>query len=100
LHGVLKGDLWASVHAINEALMTTLGGCGDQVRNVMCCPAPLGDRLRLELQEVLGRVVAGLTPTTRAYHEIWIDGQVVTEAPPAPEPDPLYGSGYLPRKFK
>jgi sulfite reductase (ferredoxin) len=33
LHGVLKGDLHASVHAINEALMTTLGGCGDQNRN-------------------------------------------------------------------
>src|SRR2546423_4087571 len=70
LHGVLKGDLHGSIQAINEALMTTLGGCGDQVRNVMCCPAPLRDRLRLELQEVLGRVVGGLTPTTGAYHEI------------------------------
>jgi sulfite reductase (ferredoxin) len=100
LHGVLKGDLWASLHAINDALMTTLGGCGDQVRNVMCCPAPLGDRLRLELQEVLGRVVGGLTPTTRAYHEIWVDGEPVTGPPAEPEPDPLYGTHYLPRKFK
>src|SRR5262249_11273283 len=36
LHGVLKGDLWSAIHAINEGLMTSLGGCGDQVRNVMC----------------------------------------------------------------
>ena len=28
LHGVLKGDLHAAIHAINDALMTTLGGCG------------------------------------------------------------------------
>ena len=25
-----------TVHAINDALMTTLGGCGDQERNIMC----------------------------------------------------------------
>ncbi len=99
LHGVLKGDLWASVHAINEAMMTTLGGCGDQVRNVMCCPAPLGDRLREEVQQALAELVPALTPVTRAYHEIWIDGaRVETGAPEAL--DPLYGDAYLPRKFK
>ena len=98
LHGVLKGDLWASVHAINQALMTTLGGCGDQVRNVMCCPAPLVDPLRNELRERLPELVSGLTPTTTAYHQIWIDGEVVDSS--EPEPDPLYGTRYLPRKFK
>lgn len=98
LHGVLKGDLWSSIHAINDALMTTLGGCGDQVRNVMCCPAPIHDRLRDELQEVLPTVVAGLTPTTGAYHQIWIDGEQTAGS--EPEPDPLYGTRYLPRKFK
>jgi sulfite reductase (ferredoxin) len=101
LHGVLKGDLQASVHAINEALMTTLGGCGDQVRNVMCCPAPLQDRLRQELQDALPSLVAGLTPTTGAYYELWIAGELVRTSQEAePEPDPLYGTRYLPRKFK
>jgi sulfite reductase (ferredoxin) len=98
LHGVLKGDLWSSLHGINEALMTSLGGCGDQVRNVMCCPAPIHDRLRADLQAALPALVDGLTPTTKAYHQIWIDGEQVTED--EPEPDPLYGARYLPRKFK
>jgi len=98
LHGVLKGDLKSSVQAINQALMTSLGGCGDQVRNVMCCPAPLQDRLRTELRERLPALVGGLTPTTNAYHEIWVDGEVVDTS--APEPDDLYGTRYLPRKFK
>ena len=98
LHGVLKGDLWSSLHAINEALMTSLGGCGDQVRNVMCCPAPIDDRLRADLQAALPRLVDGLTPTTKAYHQIWVDGEEVTDG--APEPDELYGTRYLPRKFK
>jgi sulfite reductase (ferredoxin) len=98
LHGVLKGDLWSSLHTINEALMTSLGGCGDQVRNVMCCPAPIHDPLRADLQATLPGLVDGLTPTTKAYHQIWIDGEQVTED--QQEPDELYGTRYLPRKFK
>ena len=101
LHGVLKGDLHAGVHAINEALMTTLGGCGDQNRNIMFCPAPAQDRLRGEVRALLAQLVPALTPSTRAYHEIWIDGEVVHDGkPPADETEDLYGESYLPRKFK
>src|SRR5438874_12207088 len=35
LHGVLKGNLKKSIAGINEALLTTLGGRGDDNRNVM-----------------------------------------------------------------
>src|SRR5713226_4256775 len=63
-HGVLKGDLKATIRSVNDALVTTLGACGDVVRNVISCPAPL----------------AG--------------------GPPGGEPDPIYGTRYLPRKFK
>ncbi len=101
LHGVLKGDLQASIRAINESLMTTLGGCGDQVRNVMCCPAPLEDELRADVQATLAEIVPALTPTTGAYHEIWIDGERQTvEGAPVDPVDDLYGDAYLPRKFK
>jgi sulfite reductase (ferredoxin) len=101
LHGVLKGDLHASIQAINQALMTTLGGCGDQNRNIMLCPAPAGDRLRQEVLDFLGRLVPALTPSTRAYHEIWIDGEVAHDGrPPRDEVEDLYGESYLPRKFK
>ncbi|MCB0161030.1 MAG: NADPH-dependent assimilatory sulfite reductase hemoprotein subunit, partial [Caldilineaceae bacterium] len=43
LHGVLKGDIKASIQALDQALITSLGACGDLVRNVMCCPAPVHD---------------------------------------------------------
>ncbi len=98
LHGVLKGDLWAAIHTINAALMTTLGGCGDQERNIMTCPAPFRDRFREDVLTVLGALVKGLTPATRAYHEIWIDGELAATI--EPEAEPLYGDTYLPRKFK
>jgi sulfite reductase (ferredoxin) len=100
LHGVLKGDLRASVRAINEALMTTLGGCGDQERNVMCCPAPASDRFHSEVSAFLSELVPALTPATRAYHEIWIDGALESSGQPEAEVEDLYGERYLPRKFK
>src|SRR5947209_8401466 len=80
LHGVLKGDLRDSIRAINAALLTTLGGCGDVERNIMCCPAPFGDRLRAELAVVLPQLVAALQPATRAYHEIWLDGEIAVSS--------------------
>src|SRR2546421_12149179 len=100
LHGVLKGDLRASVRAIHEALMTTLGGCGDQERNVMCCPAPVSDRFHSEVSAFLSELVPALTPATGAYHEIWIDGALESSGQPEGEVEDLYGERYLPRKFK
>ena len=38
-------------------------------------------------------------PVTRAYSEIWLDGELATSTE-ATTPDPLYGERYLPRKFK
>jgi sulfite reductase (ferredoxin) len=99
LHGVLKGDLLSSIRAINNALLTTLGGCGDQERNIMSCPAPYNDRLRRDVHDLLPHLVSALTPTTRAYVEIWLDGDLASSAEPE-APDPLYGAAYLPRKFK
>ena len=99
LHGVLKGDLKEAIRRINDGIMTTLGGCGDQERNIMFCPAPLQDRVRDEVREWLPRLVAGLTPTTHAYVELWLDGELAASSEPE-VPDELYGERYLPRKFK
>jgi sulfite reductase (ferredoxin) len=98
LHGVLKGDLKRSIRTINDALLTTLGGCGDVERNIMCCPEPRTDRFHAEVQRHIAAMVAALTPRTGAYHEIWLDGEVVDSS--EPELEPLYGEQYLPRKFK
>lgn len=98
LHGVLKGNLKRSIAAINHALLTTLGGCGDVERNIMCCPEPRTGRFHEQVDEAIAAMVAALTPRTRAYHEIWLDGEVVHSS--EPETEPLYGEQYLPRKFK
>jgi sulfite reductase (ferredoxin) len=54
--------------------------------------------LRAEVFTVARRISDELLPRTRAYAEIWLDGERVDEN--QPQPDPLYGDRYLPRKFK
>ncbi len=103
LHGILKGDLRATIHDINESLLSTLGACGDVNRNVMACPAPVGSRAQAQVQEIVHQIATRLAPHTKAYHEIWIDGEKIhtVEAEDAAENvEPLYGPTYLPRKFK
>lgn len=100
-HGVLQGDLKATIRSVNEALVTTLGACGDVVRNVITCPAPVVGGVREEVLRIAQRLSDHLLPRTGAYHELWLDGELVpggTES--APETEPIYGTRYLPRKFK
>ncbi|HTX59464.1 MAG TPA: NADPH-dependent assimilatory sulfite reductase hemoprotein subunit [Verrucomicrobiae bacterium] len=96
LHGVLKGELRATIRAIDAALLTTLAACGDVNRNVMACPAPPATPLQASVAAAAHELAAHLTPRTRAYHELWLDGEKQSE----PEAEPIYGPSYLPRKFK
>ncbi len=104
-HGILKGELRAAVATVNETLVTTFGACGDLVRNVVCCPAPLGDPLREEIYRHARAISDRFLPRTGAYHEIWLEGEKLgSEVPfleaPAGEAEPIYGQTYLPRKLK
>jgi len=101
LHGVLKGDLQATIQRINAALLSTLAACGDVNRNVMACPAPMASRTHARVHAIAHALAMHLAPRSQAYHEIWIDGaQVATVQLPQDEVEPIYGPSYLPRKFK
>src|SRR5438309_2673534 len=63
-----------------------------------CGRERLVDDLHAEVQRAISAMVAELTPRTAAYHEIWLDGEVVKSS--EPEVEPLYREQYLPRKFK
>jgi sulfite reductase (ferredoxin) len=108
LHGILKGNIRATIREINEALLSTLAACGDVNRNVMACPAPSANRAQAQIQEIANQIAMHLAPKSKAYHEIWLDGEKVhtvgeeeSEAGQADKVvEPLYGPTYLPRKFK
>ncbi len=97
LHGVIKKNLKAAIAGINHCLLTTLSACGDVERNVMACPAPLADEAHVLLRRLAREIAVQLRPGTRAYHEIWLDGE---KAVSTEQEEPFYGDTYLPRKFK
>lgn len=100
-HQVRKGSLRPLIWTLNQSLVTTLGACGDVVRNVVACPAP-PDRSAPNLTEWAARLAERFRPRSNAYYEIWIDGArtVTAETNPDGPTEPVYGDSYLPRKFK
>jgi len=98
-HFVSKDDLRSLLSTLNQHLISTLGACGDVVRNTMCCPAPLADPVRTELQAYAMEVARRFRPRTQAYYQLWLDGEQAVTAE-VPEHEPIYGAAYLPRKFK
>ena len=101
-HNVMKGDIHALVHEINEAMLTTLGGCGDVVRNVMAVPSPLKVPAYEEIEKTAQIISDETLPTTTGYHEIWVEGKKYdpVKEEKKDEIDPLYGDKWMPRKFK
>ena len=97
LHFITKDVLKTTMQGIDAAVLDCIAACGDVNRNVMANPNPWQSALHGPVLDDARAVSTHLTPQTRAYHEIWLDGEKVT---PDDEEEPIYGKTYLPRKFK
>jgi sulfite reductase (NADPH) hemoprotein beta-component len=97
-HGVIKSNLKRTIREINRTALDTIAACGDVNRNVMCNPNPHLSEVHAEVLKVAQEISDHLTPQTRAYHEIWLDGEKIETS--EQEVEPVYGKTYLPRKFK
>ena len=96
-HGIIKHDLKPVMQQINAALLDTIATCGDVNRNVMASSNPIESPAHAQIAECARRLSEHFLPHTRAYHEIWLDGEKLSGSP---ELEPIYGASYLPRKFK
>jgi sulfite reductase (NADPH) hemoprotein beta-component len=97
LHFITKDVLKTTMQSIDDAVMDCIAACGDVNRNVMANPNPWQSALHGPVLDDARAVSAHLTPRTRAYHEIWLDGEKISDDG---EEEPIYGKTYLPRKFK
>ncbi len=97
-HGIIKTNLKRTIAEINQAAMDTIAACGDVNRNVMCNPNPYLSKVHAQALKVAQDISTHLTPQTRAYHEIWLDGEKIKST--EEDQEPIYGKTYLPRKFK
>lgn len=95
-HGVIKRHLKPSLQAIHNAMATTIAACGDVNRQVVSTVNPLMSAQHALVHEWAWKLSDHFLPRTRAYHEIWLDGEKLDTQ----DDEPIYGNTYLPRKFK
>lgn len=94
-HGVLKPNIKLMHQTLNKYGMDSIATAGDVNRNVLCTSNPVESKLHQEAYEWAKAISEHLLPKTRAYAEIWLDGEKL-----GPDEEPILGSNYLPRKFK
>ncbi len=94
-HGVLKPNIKLMHQTLNSIGIDSIATAGDVNRNVLCTSNPVESALHQEAYEWATKISEHLLPKTRAYAEIWLDGEKVETTE-----EPILGSTYLPRKFK
>ncbi|QPN61803.1 sulfite reductase, ferredoxin dependent [Synechococcus sp. CBW1002] len=120
MHGIRKGNIKEVIGTIIRSLGSTLSACGDINRNVMAPAAPFEKGGYPAARELADQIADLLAPQAAegTYLDLWVDGDLsyrIKAAAPVrkarqrqvdghiysgtPE-EPLYGTTYLPRKFK
>ena len=99
-HGVLKPNIKLMHQTLNEYGIDSIATAGDVNRNVLCTTNPVESELHQEAYEWAKKISEHLLPKTRAYAEIWLDGEKVQGGTEVGDVEPILGSNYLPRKFK
>ncbi len=120
MHGIRKESLKEVIGTIVRSMGSTLAACGDITRNVMAPAAPFefggypaARKLAIEIADLLSPLNA-----ETSYLELWADGDVQYRIKPSKNVqknrtkqlegnvfsgdlnEPLYGTTYMPRKFK
>ncbi|PMH44361.1 sulfite reductase subunit beta [Vibrio sp. 10N.286.49.B3] len=94
-HGVLKPNIKHMHQTLNNIGIDSIATAGDVNRNVLCTTNPIESELHQEAYEWAKKISEHLLPKTRAYAEIWLDGEKLETTE-----EPILGNNYLPRKFK
>ena len=97
-HGIIKSNLRPAIQAIHAAMLDTIAACGDVNRNVICTPNPYRSAVHAEALAMARAISEHLRPRSRAWHDIFVDGEPVAGG--EVEDEPILGRTYLPRKFK
>ncbi len=120
MHGIAKADLREVIGTIVRSLGSTLSACGDINRNVMAPAAPYSSGGYPAARQLADEIADLLAPQAAegSYLDLWVDGDLSYRIKPSRlvrkvqqrqaegavfsgDPvEPLYGSTYLPRKFK
>ena len=96
-HGVLKPNIKLMHQTLNSIGIDSIATAGDVNRNVLCTTNPVESELHQQAYQWAKKISEHLLPKTKAYAEIWLDGEKVETTE---DDEPILGNHYLPRKFK
>jgi sulfite reductase (NADPH) hemoprotein beta-component len=99
-HGVLKPNIKLMHQTLNSIGIDSIATAGDVNRNVLCTTNPVESELHQQAYEWATKISEHLLPKTRAYAEIWLDGEKLDGPEGDKTEEPILGNNYLPRKFK
>ena len=97
-HGVVKPHLKDMHQMMSRVGIDSIATAGDVNRNVLCTSNPVESEVHQQAYEWAKKISEHLLPKTRAYAEIWLDGEKIETT--KLEEEPVLGGKYLPRKFK
>jgi len=120
MHGIRKHNLREVIGTIVRGMGSTLAACGDINRNVMAPAAPFDKGAYPAARQLANDIADTLSPVAAegAYLDLWVDGELSYRIKPTravnkvrerqqeggvfsgDREEPLYGTTYLPRKFK
>ena len=120
IHGIRKENLHEVIGTIIKSMGSTLAACGDINRNVMAPAAPYEKGGYPAARQLANDIADVLNPTAAegSYLDLWVNGNPSYRIRPSRQvkkvrarqqqgvvfsgdsKEPLYGSTYLPRKFK
>lgn len=98
-HGAVKGDLRDLAKGLDRQFLSSFGGCGDVVRNVVTCPNLHLENGHGHLEGIALQLRETFRSTSEAHWEIFVNGEKAASREEIKE-RPFYGDTYLPRKFK
>ena len=68
------------MQGMNAVLIDSIAACGDVNRNVMAAANPVESQVHQEVYDWSVKLSEHLKPQTRAYHEIWLNGEKLVGA--------------------
>ncbi len=120
MHGIRKNNLGQVIGTIIRSMGSTLSACGDISRNVMAPAAPFNKGGYPAARKLANEIADVLAPNAaeETYLDLWVNGDLSYRIKPSKRAketrkkqfnqnifsgdskEPLYGSTYMPRKFK
>ncbi len=98
-HEILRDNLRPLMRRLDAVGLCSMNGCGDITRNIMSSPLSDLSPIHQQAYAYVDAIYQATLAKTNAWREVWLEEEHKA-TPPGVSEEPLYGTTYMPRKFK